>query len=1096
MALLSRGRGGRGGGGSVTETVFTPAVALFEHPEDATTLFEAADGGTEGLTVTLREPLEYGQDTSQWSIVGEQRYQGEASVDAQITGQSFSHASYAGEFATSNLPDHTGLTGPTIAYDTDENKFQYATGTLDWADVTVANWTGIFGADPSYRPWQPSGGWGNDLGTAGAYEYANEAALEANLTTNYAQWTGGIYNSNANVLWFDQSDGDVKIFGAVTAPVEGIEADPIHAVVDVENQRITLYYNLSAGGALTEADTLGDAKGAFDTAAEGLSSEYVGGADEDTVITRAFATTDQFSQADLRGLRLALIAPKAAGAAGNSFSIVARARFAGGAEVAERQPHILIYTRTNRAHGVRIELDADIQAPNEHGTLVDASSGALGNEWTFTAVDADGTLANRIVVDAHNRQIIYYAPFDVVDVAAGVLHDACNADPGVSARYFGSPSQGAHPFDGSLGRVNTLPQRFHGGQDYHAATANPEPLTITEGPTHAHTRLYTVVDGGIVLSLTSPAHDGGNGFQFETAEGALSWQVLPTEERIVLTIPTAGALASEILAAANSNAALEAVYFGTETGTNNVLPARFGRHEMLGGLDSQEIEIQYAFEADGAITNADTMGDVKSAWDDRTAGRLSFYYGGADANTEASRRTPWEHEFENGSNQTINLSGFGLGPEQNEFTGADRAAAEAARDTYAAANPLWVEAYRGHPNVWIALRWGTSQVGQILRSNASNPPSAGDWIDQDLALKGSKGDKGDRGDAANVKDFAMVGGRAIEPGDASSDFVTETEIAADRAKLAGIEDNATADQTPAEIKTAYESNADTNAFDDAAQTKLAGIEANATADQSNSEIKTAYEANADTNALTDALLAAINNIESTIDARIAATRGNRQFFSSLTTYTEATDRIVGNSPLSPTTGDKLIFIMPTGLADSDDPLSLQATGSDSIFPFHDRDGNDLSANDVVEGRLYEVVRFANEYRILESPSESEPVPAHTERRYMALAAMGTVASDATAAMFTGANATFSDTNSIQAPASNTAMVLLIAVPADEGILDSITYQNDPLMQQLRGDYSPDQVLANQVTLEIGGVDHYIYASDSVILPGALGTNVTYILGQS
>lgn len=42
-----------------------------------------------------------------------------------------------------------------------------------------------------------------------------------------------------------------------------------------------------------------------------------------------------------------------------------------------------------------------------------------------------------------------------------------------------------------------------------------------------------------------------------------------------------------------------------------------------------------------------------------------------------------------------------------------------------------------------------------------------------------------------------------------------------------IEDGATADQTGAEIKAAYEAEADTNAFDDAAVSKLAGIEASA-----------------------------------------------------------------------------------------------------------------------------------------------------------------------------------------------------------------------------------------------------------------------------
>ena len=51
-----------------------------------------------------------------------------------------------------------------------------------------------------------------------------------------------------------------------------------------------------------------------------------------------------------------------------------------------------------------------------------------------------------------------------------------------------------------------------------------------------------------------------------------------------------------------------------------------------------------------------------------------------------------------------------------------------------------------------------------------------------------------------------------------------TYPAADATKLAGLEANATADQTDAEIKTAYENNANTNAFTDAEKTKLGTIE--------------------------------------------------------------------------------------------------------------------------------------------------------------------------------------------------------------------------------------------------------------------------------
>ncbi len=80
-------------------------------------------------------------------------------------------------------------------------------------------------------------------------------------------------------------------------------------------------------------------------------------------------------------------------------------------------------------------------------------------------------------------------------------------------------------------------------------------------------------------------------------------------------------------------------------------------------------------------------------------------------------------------------------------------------------------------------------------------------------------------------------------------------------KLSGIEEGATADQTNAEIKTAYEANSDTNAFTDALQSKLNAIEASATADQTNAEIRAAVEAASDSNVFTDNDHTKLNNIE-------------------------------------------------------------------------------------------------------------------------------------------------------------------------------------------------------------------------------------------
>lgn len=58
---------------------------------------------------------------------------------------------------------------------------------------------------------------------------------------------------------------------------------------------------------------------------------------------------------------------------------------------------------------------------------------------------------------------------------------------------------------------------------------------------------------------------------------------------------------------------------------------------------------------------------------------------------------------------------------------------------------------------------------------------------------------------------------------AGGNLIDGRDVSVDGTKLDGIEAGATADQTDAEIKTAYENNADTNAFTDAEQTKLGNI---------------------------------------------------------------------------------------------------------------------------------------------------------------------------------------------------------------------------------------------------------------------------------
>lgn len=70
-------------------------------------------------------------------------------------------------------------------------------------------------------------------------------------------------------------------------------------------------------------------------------------------------------------------------------------------------------------------------------------------------------------------------------------------------------------------------------------------------------------------------------------------------------------------------------------------------------------------------------------------------------------------------------------------------------------------------------------------------------------------------DSPTFADLTLTGDLTV------SGTVDGRDVATDGTKLDGIEPNATADQTPAEIKVAYESNANTNAFTDSDQTTLA-----------------------------------------------------------------------------------------------------------------------------------------------------------------------------------------------------------------------------------------------------------------------------------
>ena len=105
------------------------------------------------------------------------------------------------------------------------------------------------------------------------------------------------------------------------------------------------------------------------------------------------------------------------------------------------------------------------------------------------------------------------------------------------------------------------------------------------------------------------------------------------------------------------------------------------------------------------------------------------------------------------------------------------------------------------------------------------------------------------GSQAVATSGTLASGAATVTGNITvSGTVDGRDVAADGTKLDGIESNATADQSNAEIRAAVEAASDSNVFTDADHTKLNGIDTGATDDQTAAEIKTLLQSDKITNA--------------------------------------------------------------------------------------------------------------------------------------------------------------------------------------------------------------------------------------------------------
>ncbi len=129
-------------------------------------------------------------------------------------------------------------------------------------------------------------------------------------------------------------------------------------------------------------------------------------------------------------------------------------------------------------------------------------------------------------------------------------------------------------------------------------------------------------------------------------------------------------------------------------------------------------------------------------------------------------------------------SGFGLGPEQNQFTGADQAAAQLARNNYASANATWLSLYNMNRSFLIELTYGSTTVFQ--RRNVAGD----DWEDSTGVIQGPPGQDGvdgmgviDQTIPAGTVLRAVDDGGSIVPG-ASALMDTGTEVQSSRRIMA------------------------------------------------------------------------------------------------------------------------------------------------------------------------------------------------------------------------------------------------------------------------------------------------------------------------
>jgi hypothetical protein len=200
------------------------------------------------------------------------------------------------------------------------------------------------------------------------------------------------------------------------------------------------------------------------------------------------------------------------------------------------------------------------------------------------------------------------------------------------------------------------------------------------------------------------------------------------------------------------------------------------------------------------------------------------------------------------------LSGIETGATADQTAAEIRSLVESATDSNVFTDADHTKLNAIEANADVTDTTNVTAAGALMDSEVTNLAQVKAFDSSDYATAA----QGTTADAALPK-----AGGALTGAVTTNSTFDGRDVSADGDKLDGIEANATADQTGAEIKALYE--AEANAYTDAKDSKLSGIETGATADQTASEIRSLVESATDSNVFTDADHTKLNGIEASAD---------------------------------------------------------------------------------------------------------------------------------------------------------------------------------------------------------------------------------------